>query len=53
MKVWDTNSEVCRITRMDCHFLRLGILYKQLKHSNKPETYHEVLEKGRWFKNEY
>jgi hypothetical protein len=50
MKIWDEKLEICRIINMDCYLLKLGIIYKQLKISNKPETYTDVLEKGHKFK---
>lgn len=51
MKVWDPESEIAKIIRMDCSFLKIGIQSRQLKDGNRPETYHDILNHGKNFKN--
>jgi hypothetical protein len=36
LKIWDSQSEIFKIIKMDYHFIKIGILYKQLKFSNRP-----------------
>lgn len=49
-RMWDESSEIHKIVKMDCHLLRMGILYKHLKVNGRPETYTEIIQKGQSFK---